>query len=54
MSNTICVKCYCRLSYEVFKYDGEKLFACVHQQWVEVEKTNRKNKYGDIIFIIKH
>lgn len=54
MSNTICVKNFCRLSYEVFKHDGDKILAFVNQQWKEVEKTNRKNKYGDIIFAIKN
>lgn len=53
MSNTICVKCFCRLSYVSFKNEGDKILAFVNNQWQEVEKTKRKNKYGDIVFVIK-
>ena len=53
MSNTICVKNFCRLSYEPFKREGGQLLALINRQWVIVEQTNRKNKYGDMIFIIK-
>jgi hypothetical protein len=54
MSNAICVKDFCRLSYSPCRWDGDQLLAFVRDQWVKVEKSNRKNKYGDIIFVIKH
>jgi hypothetical protein len=44
--------------YVPFKHDGDVLLALagkgrgIKQEWVKVEKTGKKNKYGDVIFKI--
>jgi hypothetical protein len=51
MSNTICVKRFCHVGYWSFKWEGNKILACLPEGWTEVVKTSRKNKYGDVIFV---
>jgi len=50
MSNTIAVKTGRKISYFSFRWDGDVLLAFVSNEWRAVWRTNKRNKYGDIVF----
>jgi hypothetical protein len=54
MSNTICVKINNKEKYLSFRWsDNKSLIVFYNNNWIEVENTKNKNKYGEFIFKIK-
>lgn len=52
MSNTILISIGKTTDYKPFRWIANQLQAYVNGKWVNVQKTAKKNRYGDAVFLV--